>query len=190
MTEKQKMLSGELYNAATQPLIAQRARAKDLTFRLNQTHPSQEEERSALLRELLGAVGEGFHVESPFQCDYGYNITAGKQLYINHNCVILDCAQVRLGDNVMLGPNVGLYTAGHPLEAKVRSSGLEFAHPITIGDNVWIGGNAVVLGGVTIGENSVIAAGSVVTRDIPPNTLAAGVPCRPIRRLDSGEPQD
>ena len=134
-----------------------------------------------LMRKILGKVGSSFHIESAFWCDYGYNITIGENFYANHNTVILDCAEVIFGDHVFLGPNCGFYTAGHPMLVSTRRQGVEFAKPITVGDDVWFGGNVTVLPGVTIGNGAVIAAGSVVTRDIPAGMLAAGCPCRPIR---------
>lgn len=160
LSEKDKCRAGELYDA---------------------NHDRQLiEER---LRNLLGKTGENFLIEQPFLCDYGYNIEIGENFYSNVNCVILDEAAVRFGNNVFVGPNCAFYTAGHPLDAGLRCSGLEFARPITVGNEVWIGGNVVVLPGVTIGDGCVIGAGSVVTRDIPAACLAFGNPCRIIRKL-------
>lgn len=184
MTEREKMLAGALYNAETEELSAQRQRARELCLRLNWPSPQDREDQRRILQELFGQVGENCTVNPTFWCDYGYNIRAGHGLYLNYNCVILDCAPVTFGDNVFVGPNCGFYTAGHPLEAAVRNALLEYAHPITVEDDVWIGGNVVVLPGVTIGHGSVIGAGSVVNRDIPPNTLAAGSPCRPVRAIE------
>ena len=137
-----------------------------------------------ILNKLMGPH-EGFRIIEPdFFCDYGYNITTGKDFYINHNCVILDCAKVTFGKNVCIGPNCGFYTPEHPLKAEERIKDLEWAKPITIGDNVWLGGNVTVLAGVNIGDNAVIGAGSVVVKDIPSNVVAVGNPCKPIKNID------
>ncbi len=183
MTEKKKMLSGRLYNAAEAELCKERAEAKDKTFRYNQLHPNDQENRNALLKELFGKTGKHLWVEAPFQCDYGKYITVGENFYANHNCVMLDGGGITIGDNVLLAPNVGIYTAGHPLDVERRNAGLEYALPIVIGNNVWIGAGVSVLPGVTIGDNTVIGAGSVVTKDLPANVLAAGNPCRVLREI-------
>jgi len=183
MTEREKMLAGELYLAADPELVSARRRVRRLTRLYNATTEEDEEQRAELLRELFGAVGGGTVVEPPLYCDYGANIFAGERLYLNFGCVILDCAEVRIGDDVMLGPAVQIYAAHHPLDAVTRIAGPELASPITIGDRVWIGGGAILCPGVTIGENTTIGAGSVVTRDIPANVLAVGNPCRVIRSL-------
>jgi maltose O-acetyltransferase len=132
----------------------------------------------------LGKVSSNFWIEPPFYCDYGYNITIGENFYANYNCTILDCAQVKIGDNVMCGPNVSLFTAGHPLDFQIRNQGWEYAYPIIIGNNVWLGGGVIVNPGITIGDNAVIGSGSVVTKDIPANSLAVGNPCKVIRKLE------
>ena len=181
MTELEKMLSGQLYNAEVPQLRDMRLRAAELCHRLELLSPAEEEKRSALLRELLGSVKGSFTINPVFRCDYGSNITIGDHFYANYNCVILDCAPVTFGDNVFIAPNCGFYTAGHPLDAPTRNSGLEFARPITVGNDVWIGGNVVVLPGVTIGDGCVIGAGSVVSRDILAGMVAVGNPCRPLR---------
>ena len=183
MTEREKMLTGELYNAEDPELVSLRRTCKQLCHTCNQLSPDQAEERDALLRRLLGHTGEQFHIEPVFWCDYGWNITVGEQFYANHGCVILDCAPVVFGDHVFIAPNCGFYTAGHPLDAETRNTGLEYARPITVGSDVWIGGNVTVLPGVTIGSNVVIGAGSVVTRDIPDHVVAVGNPCRPVKEL-------
>ena len=183
-TEKEKMLAGELYDANyNRELIAERQRCKDLCHEYNMTVPSQTEKREELMRRLLGRTGERFLIEQPFYCDYGYNIEIGEDFYANVNCVILDGAKVTFGRNVFIAPNCGFYTAGHPLDMAQRNSGLEYARPITVGNDVWIGANVAVLPGVTIGDGCVIGAGSVVTRDIPAHSLAVGNPCRVIRRI-------
>ena len=178
MTEREKMLSGALYASEDPELAAARIRARTLCGRLNQTPPEEREAQEEIIRRLFASVGENSTVNPVFWCDYGSNITAGDNFYVNYNCVILDCAPVTFGDNVFIAPNCGFYTAGHPLDAPTRNAGLEYARPITVGSDVWFGGNVVVLPGVTIGSGSVIGAGSVVTRDIPDNRVAAGNPCR------------
>lgn len=181
MTQWEKMLAGELYQADDPELAALRQRAAQLCHQLGLLSPSREEARQALLRTLLGSVGERCTICPGFRCDYGGNIRLGEGFYANYNCVILDCAPVTFGDHVLVGPNCGFYTAGHPLDADARRAGLEFARPITVEDDVWIGGGVTVLPGVRIGKGSVIGAGSVVTHDIPPGMLALGNPCHPIR---------
>lgn len=184
MTEKEKMLAGKIYDANyDQELLRERLLCKDLCHEYNLLHPSQTERRQALIKNLFGKTGSAFEVTAPFWCDYGYNIEVGENFYTNHNCVILDGAKVSFGDNVFVGPDCGFYTAGHPIDWERRNKGLEYAHPITVGDNVWFGGGVRVMPGVTIGSNVVIGSGSVVTRDIPPNVIAAGNPCRVLRPI-------
>ncbi|RXK83157.1 sugar O-acetyltransferase [Filimonas effusa] len=184
MSEKEKAQRGELYDANYDAeLIQEREVAKTLCYTYNQLPPASKQEREKLLRQLLGVTGQSFLVEQPFYCDYGYNIEIGENFYSNVNCVILDCAKVSFGDNVFIAPNCGFYTAGHPLDVERRNKGLEYAYPIRVGNNVWIGANTVVLPGVTIGDNTVIGAGSVVTKDIPANVVAVGNPCRVVKEL-------
>ncbi len=184
MTEKEKMLRGELYDANyNSQLIEERQQCKAACHAYNRLSPLDMEERQKLLRKLLGRTGENFLIEQPFYCDYGYNISIGENFYSNVNLVILDGAKVTFGDNVFIAPNCGFHTAGHPLDAEQRNKGLEYARPIVVGNNVWIGANVVVVPGVTIGDNCVIGAGSVVTKDIPPHSLAVGNPCRVIREI-------
>jgi maltose O-acetyltransferase len=183
MTEREKMLAGGLYLASDPELVAERRRARRLFRLYNATTEEEEAERTRLLQELFGTIGPGAVIEPPFHCDYGCHLHAGARLYLNFGCVILDCAEVRFGDDVMCGPSVQLYAAYHPLDAATRVAGPELAAPITIGSRVWIGGGSIVLPGVTIGENTTIGAGSVVTRDLPANVLAVGNPCRVIREL-------
>ena len=184
MTEKEKAAAGMLYDANhDRTLLAEMAECREKCFRLNSTPPSEDTERKALIKGLLGKTGENFEIRSPFQCDYGYNIEVGENFFMNFNCVILDGAKVTFGDNVFIAPGCAFYTAGHPLDAEQRNKGLEYALPIRVGDNVWIGGNVIVLPGVTIGDNCVIGAGSVVTRDIPAGTVAAGNPCRVLKKV-------
>lgn len=179
---------GALYDANYDTeLIAERTAAKELCFELNNLRPSMVAERDEIVRRLLGRVGKNCCIESPFHCDYGYNIVAGDNFYMNVGCVILDGARVTFGDNVFVAPHCGFYTAGHPLDHERRNAGLEYALPITIGNNVWIGAQVCVLPGVTIGDDSVIGAGSVVTKDIPAGVLAAGNPCRVIREISEAD---
>lgn len=187
MTEQEKMLAGNWYQAGSPDLLEQRQAAKGVLFELQNLHPSNIQERMALLKKLFGKTGETIWVEMPFACDYGTNISVGESFYANHGCVILDCAPVVIGDGVLLGPQVGIYTAGHPIDAQQRSQGWENALPVTIGDHVWIGGGTVVLPGVTIGDHSVIGAGSVVTRSIPAHVVAAGNPCRVLRAITEAD---
>ena len=181
-SEKEKMLAGELYNAADPELHAERTAARELAHVYNSTISA--EEREAILRTLLGEVGEGPSIASPFYCDYGKQIYLGNNVYMNVGCVILDCNRVDIGDNVMFGPYVQVYTAYHPIRASERIKGPELASPIKIGNNVWIGGGAIILPGVTIGDNSTIGAGSVVTKDIPANVVAVGNPASVIREIE------
>lgn len=186
MNEREKMLAGQLYDPADGRLQSQRLRAQMLCFQIHQLPPDQLEARNALFRQLLGQ-STTFHIEPPFRCDYGENIKLGENFFANYNCTILDCAEVVIGNNVMFAPNVSLFTAAHPIDPAKRNSGIEFALPITIGNNVWIGGNTVVMPNVRIGDNVVIGAGSVVTRDIPDNSIAAGNPCRVLRTLNDDD---
>lgn len=186
LTEKEKMLAGMLYDADhDEELVQDRIRAKDLCYDFNQLRPSQLEEQKKIMKKLLGKTEETFQIIQPFWCDYGYNIEIGKNFFANHNLVILDCAKIKFGDNVMIAPNCGFYTAGHPLDAERRNQGLEYAYPITVGDNVWIGAGVHVMPGVTIGNNVVIGGGSVVVKDIPDNVVAVGNPAKVIKTLDA-----
>lgn len=188
MTEKEKCAAGLLYDANyNEQLLAERALCKELCFEYNRLNPSQTEEREKLLRRLIGKTGRNFLVEQPFYCDYGYNIELGENFYSNVNLTILDGARVSFGDNVFIAPNCGFYTAGHPLDAKSRNAGLEYARPIRVGNNVWIGAGVSVMPGVSIGDNSVIGGGSVVTRDIPSGVVAVGNPCRVIKQIEQTE---
>ncbi len=184
MNEKEKMLNGLLYDANyDKSLIDERIKCKSLCYEYNNLHPEQLEERKNIIKQILGKTKENFLIEQPFICDYGYNIEIGNNFYANHNLIVLDPAKVIFGDNVFIGPNCAFYTPLHPLDAETRNKGLETAKPIKVGNNVWFGGNVVVLPGVTIGDNAVIGAGSVVIKDIPANVLAVGNPCKVIREL-------
>lgn len=182
MSEKEKCRQGLLYNANfDKELIDERFICKALCQQYNQTKHIDVEERNSIIKKLNIATGNTFFIEQPFWCDYGYNIQVGENFYSNHNLVILDPAPVVFGDNVFIGPNCSFYTAEHPLDVKQRNEGLEYALPISVGNNVWLGGNVVVLAGVTIGDNTVIGAGSVVTKDIPANVVAVGNPCKVLK---------
>ena len=189
MTEKEKMLSGKLFYPADEELAAFRKRARNLCQQYNQTTEDDKLLRQKIIAELFGKVGKHCCVHPSFHCDYGFNIKVGDHFYANYDCIILDIGEVIIGDNVMLGPRVCLYTAGHPLDADVRATGIEFGKSIIIENNVWIGGSCVINPGVHIGENSIIGAGAVVVKDIPANVVAVGNPCRVLRRL-SGDDRD
>lgn len=186
-TEKDKMLSGQIYKTWDPELAADRDSAKQLCFRLNNTCPTERDNRQQIIAQLMKVQQTDAHIESPFNCDFGYNIRVGHSFYANHGCVILDCAKVTIGNSVLLAPGVTIATASHPLSATKRAAGEEFALPITIGNNVWLGANSTVCPGVTIGDNVVVGAGSVVAKDLPANTLCVGVPAKVIRTLTDEE---
>ena len=182
-SEKQKMLAGEMYDPLDPQLCDERQRCRDLCKLLNNSREDQQIERRRILVELFGRETDAW-IQPPFFCDYGTNIALGQKVFFNFNCVVLDVASVTIGSNVLVGPSVQIYTATHPLDSAERRSWLEAARPISIGSDVWIGGAAIICPGVTIGERSVIGAGSVVTRNVPPDTLVAGNPARVIRPLN------
>lgn len=183
MNQKDRMLSGLPYKAWLDGLEEERERCKQKVYELNMLEPKDRDKIPELLKELFGKTGENIWLEPPFHCDYGWNIEIGKDFFANYGLTILDVGKVTIGDNVLIAPNVSIYTAGHPIHPQSRNSGYEYGIPITIGNNVWIGGNAVILPGVTIGNNVVIGAGSVVTKDIPSNMIAMGNPCKIIREI-------
>ena len=183
MTELEKMINGMEYNSSDRDLALMRDKAKDLCIDYNMLKSNQLKEKEYIIKKLLSKIGNDFFITAPFYCDYGFNIEAGNNFYVNYNCVILDCAKVKFGDNVFIAPNCGFYTAGHPLDIERRNSYIEYAYPITVGDNVWIGANTAVVAGVKIGSGVVIGAGSVVVKDIPDNVLAFGNPCKVIREI-------
>ncbi|APP09777.1 maltose acetyltransferase [Lactobacillus delbrueckii subsp. delbrueckii DSM 20074 = JCM 1012] len=185
-TEKEKMLAGQVYNPGQdEELVTELTACKAKCLRYNQL-PSGAEKKE-LLREILGQSGENCHIEPNFWCDYGWNIKVGDNFYANHNLTVLDAGGVTFGDNVFIGPDCSFYTSGHPLDAARRNTGLEYAYPITVGNNVWIGGGVRSVPGVTIGDNSVIGAGSVVVKDVPADSVAAGNPCRVIREITEAD---
>lgn len=184
MTEKEKCILGLPYNPnCDQELQDEMTAAAEICFRYNNLPPSNVSERDELLTKFLGRRGKNICIRSPFFCDYGYNIEVGDNFFSNYNFVVLDGAKVKIGDNVFIAPNVGLYTAGHPLDHLTRNIGIEYARPIVIEDDVWIGAGVQVCPGVTICRGAVVAAGAVVTRDVPPFTLVGGVPAKLIRTL-------
>ena len=183
-TEKEKMLRGDLYDAADPELVAERERARELTRRYNRTTEDDPERRRELLEVLLGSVGDEITIEPPFRCDYGYNVRVGEGFYANFDCVVLDVCRVDIGRNCMLAPGVHIYTATHPLDASERIEGLEYGKPVSIGDDVWVGGRAVINPGVTVGDGSTVASGAVVTRDVPENVVVQGNPATVAKELD------
>lgn len=187
MNQKERMLAGLPYKAWLDSLEEERELCKQKVYEFNLLPPKERSRIPALLKELLGKTGDSLWVEPPFHCDYGWNIEVGENFFANDNLTILDVGKVTIGKNVMIAPNVSIYTAGHPVHPDSRNSGYEYGIPITIGDNVWIGGSVVILPGVTIGNNAVIGAGSVVTKDIPDNAIAAGSPCKVIRTITEAD---
>lgn len=182
-TEREKMLDGELYLATDEELTRMNIKARQQLHAFNISQPHEVDKQQEIISSLFGKIGSNFTVRSPFYCDYGCHIFAGENLYINYDCTILDCNTVHLGNNVLLAPKVQIYTAYHPTDPQLRLSGKELAAPVTIGDNVWLGGGVIVCPGVAIGSNVTIGAGSVVTKDIPDNVVAVGNPCRVIKRV-------
>lgn len=187
MNEWERMHSGKLYDPGDPALAQARLRAKRLCHAYNTALPEEEDRRQEILRQLLGSVGTNCWIEPTFRCDYGSNISIGDHFFANYDCIFLDIAPITVGSHVYIAPRVCLFTAGHPTVPEVRNLDLEFGRPITIEDDVWIGGNVTVLPGVTIGRGSVIAAGAVVTRDVPPGVIAGGNPCRVLRPLSDAD---
>jgi maltose O-acetyltransferase len=183
-TEKQKMIAGEMYNPMDKELMDDRIQARLLLKKLNDTAEDNLQDRSNYQQQLLPNASPDLWLQPPFYCDYGYNITIGERVFFNFNCVVLDVAPVTIGNRTMFGPNVQIYAATHPMNHVERSSGLEYGKPIVIGEDVWVGGSVIICPGVTIGDRSVIGAGSVVTKDIPSDSFAAGNPCRVIRKIE------
>lgn len=184
-SEKEKMLAGDRYDADDPELVAERERARDLTRRYNRTTANDPEERRELLEELLGSLGDECEIEPPFRCDYGYNIRVGENFYANFDCVVLDVCRVTIGKNCQVGPGVHIYTATHPLDATERIEGPEYGKPVTVGDNVWIGGRAILNPGVTVGDDAVVASGAVVTEDVPDEVVVQGNPATVVKQLDT-----
>ena len=181
------MLNGLPYKAWLDGLSEECMECKELIYEYNNLRPSERERKFELIKEILGQTGDYVNIEAPFHCDYGKNIEVGEEFFANYNFTVLDVAKVTIGDHAQIAPNVSIYTAGHPIHPDSRNSGYEYGIPVTIGNNVWIGGNSVILPGVTIGDNVVIGAGSVVTKDIPDNMIAAGNPCKVIREITEAD---
>ena len=177
------MLAGLPYKAWLDGLAEERLENKKRIYKYNNLPPEAEKEQDELIKEILGKTGETVHIEAPFHCDYGYNIEVGENFFANYNLTVLDVGKVRIGKNAQIAPNVSIYTAGHPIHPDSRNSGYEYGIEVTIGDNVWIGGNVCIMPGVTVGDNVVIGAGSVVTKDIPDSVIAVGNPCRVVRTI-------
>ena len=187
MNQKERMLAELPYKAWMDGLSEERMENKKRIFRFNHLPPEAVEEQDLLIRKILGKTGDYVHIEAPFHCDYGYNIEVGENFFANYNLTVLDVGKVRIGKNAQIAPNVSIYTAGHPVHPDTRNSGYEYGIAVTIGDDVWIGGNVVILPGVTIGDRAVIGAGSVVTGNIPANAIAAGNPCKVIRMITEAD---
>lgn len=183
MNQKERMLAGLPYKAWLDGLAEERLENKKRIYKYNNLPPEAEKEQEELVKEILGKTGENVHIEAPFHCDYGYNIEVGENFFANYNLTVLDVGKVRIGKNAQIAPNVSIYTAGHPIHPDSRNSGYEYGIEVTIGDNVWIGGNVCIMPGVTVGDNVVIGAGSVVTKDIPDSVIAVGNPCRVVRAI-------
>ncbi|MCL6572739.1 MAG: sugar O-acetyltransferase [Bacillus sp. (in: Bacteria)] len=182
-TEKEKMLNGELYNPAETELVEGRENARRLTRLFNETRETEISKCTELLKELFGTTGENIFIEPNFRCDYGFNLHVGENFYVNFDCTFLDVCEIRIGDNCLIDPGVHIYTATHPINPYERNSGKEYGKSVTIGDNVWIGGKAIINPGVTIGNNVVIASGAVVTKDVPDNVVVGGNPARIIKQI-------
>ena len=183
MSEKKRMLSGELYRAIDKELGKDNKKARKLMKKFNNTEVEEYEYRKQIISDLFESVGNNCYIEPPFRCDYGCHISVGDNFYANFDCIILDVNKVRIGKNVFFAPRVNIFTAGHPIDTDIRNLMLEFGTPVEIGDNVWVGGNSVINPGVKIGNNVVIGSGSVVTKDIPSGVVAAGNPCKVIRKI-------
>lgn len=187
MNEKEKMIAGCLYNANDKQLVEERLVAKDIAYDINMLRPVEVVKRKRLFNKLLSNFHDTSYIEPPFYCDYGYNIKTGEHFYANHNLLILDAAPVTIGNHVFIAPNVSIFTATHPIDANERATEYEYAYPVHIGNDVWIGGNTVINPGVSIGNDVVIGSGSVVTKDIPDHVVAAGNPCRILRAITADD---
>ncbi|UFU00388.1 acetyltransferase [Radiobacillus kanasensis] len=182
-SEKEKMMAGEYYDASDHELIQDRLHARLQTMVYNKTSGMEEKKRKEIIKSLFGSTGNEFYIEPTFRCDYGYNIIVGDSFYANFDCVMLDVAEIKIGNHCFLSPGVHLYTATHPIDPEERNAGMEYGKPITIGNSVWIGGRAIINPGITIGDNVVIASGSVVTKDVPDNVVVGGNPARVLKQI-------
>lgn len=187
MTEKEKMIAEQNYDPSDKELVELRLKARKLMKKFNDSEPEQLEERTNILKELFGTTGEKIYIEPNFKCDYGFNIHVGENFYANYDCVMLDVAEIRIGKNCFIAPNVGLYTATHPIDPIERISGIEYGKAITIGDNCWLGGSCVIAPGVTLGDNVVVGAGAVVTKSFGDNVVLAGNPAKVIKTIEVKE---
>lgn len=187
MNHKERMLANLPYKAWLDGLKEERIENAKRIYEYNNLPPERWDERNNLIKKILGKTGENIDIQAPFHCDYGYNIEVGENFFANYNLVILDVGKVRIGNNAQIAPNVSIYTAGHPIHPDSRNSGYEYGIDITIGDNVWIGGNTCIMPGVKIGKNVVIGAGSVVTKDIPDDVIAFGNPCKVVRKITEND---
>lgn len=183
MTEYEKMISSKIYNSTDPELIRLRSKAQDLCYEYNLLRPSDKDNQQDIMSRLLGSIGSKYEIRAPFYCDYGFNISIGENFFANFNTVFIDCSRIVIGNNVMFGPNCCIDGAGHPTDTVRRNEGYEYAYPITIEDDVWLGSGVHIMPGITIGRGCVIGAGSIVTKDIPPYSLAVGNPCHVIREI-------
>lgn len=183
MTEYEKMISSKIYNSTDPELIRLRSKAQDLCYEYNLLRPSDKDNQQDIMSRLLGSIGSKYEIRAPFYCDYGFNISIGENFFANFNTVFIDCSRIVIGNNVMFGPNCCIDGAGHPTDTVRRNEGYEYAYPITIEDDVWLGSGVHIMPGITIGRGCVIGAGSIVTKDIPPYSLAVGNPCHVIRKI-------
>lgn len=183
MTEYEKMISSKIYNSTDPELIRLRSKAQDLCYEYNLLRPSDKDKQKDIMNRLLGSIGSKYEIRAPFYCDYGFNISIGENFFANFNTVFIDCSRIVIGNNVMFGPNCCIDGASHPTDSIRRNAGFEYAYPITIEDDVWLGSGVHIMPGVTIGRGCVIGAGSIVTKDIPPYSLAVGNPCHVIREI-------
>ncbi len=185
--EEEKALKGMFYDAQDEEIDRERIRSQGLSYQYNLMSPLEQKKRESFIKKEIGSIGEGFRIEQPFYCDFWRNVTIGKRFFSNYNFMILAPNKVVIGDDVKFAPNCGIYAAGHPFDTKDRKAGIEYTWPVKVGNNVWIGAGCSIIGGVSIGDDSVIAAGSVVIKDIPAGVLAGGNPCKVIRKLSSSD---
>lgn len=187
MTEQEKALAGMFYDAQEKEIDKERVRSQELSYRYNLLSPVESEKRTEFIKREMGSIGEGFRIEQPFYCDFWKNVTIGERFFSNYNFIILAANKIEIGDDVKFAPNCGIYAAGHPFDPQDRKDGIEYGWPVRIGNNVWIGAGTAIVGGVAIGDDTIIAAGSVVIKDIPAGVLAGGNPCKVIRKIKSSD---
>ena len=187
MTEQEKALAGMFYDAQEKEIDEERVRSQELSYQYNLLSPVESEKRMEFIKREMGSIGEGFRIEQPFYCDFWKNVTIGERFFSNYNFIILAANKIEIGDDVKFAPNCGIYAAGHPFDPKDRKDGIEYGWPVRIGNNVWIGAGTAIVGGVAVGDDTIVAAGSVVVKDIPAGVLAAGNPCKVIRKIKSSD---